>query len=168
MRDKSQTRSIIQSIVNLIHPHFQCNIKVIRSDNGSKFHMNDFYHSKGILHQLSCVETPQQNRVVEQKHRHISIIAWAIIFQANLPHKFWEDCTLTATHLINRTYTPILGNKSPCEMLYQAKPSYSHLKVLGCLCYASTLKRNRTKFDPKCQALYLSWASLWHESIETI
>lgn len=100
--------------------------------------MHYFYHSKGILHQLSCVETPQQNGIVERKHQHVFNVARAIKFQAKLPQHFWGECILTVTHLINRIPTTVLG-----------KPSYNHLKVFGCLCYASTLKRNRTKSDPR-------------------
>lgn len=102
---------------------------------------------------MSCVETPQENGIVEQKHQHILNIARAINFQANLPRKFWGDCILTTTHIINWTPTTILDDKSPYEMLYQTKASYTHLRVFVCLCYAYTLKRNCTKFDPRALCL---------------
>ena len=63
MKHKSQTSCLIQTFYNRIFTQFKVPIKMLRSDNGPKFSLNSFYASKGIIHQLSCVETPQQNSV---------------------------------------------------------------------------------------------------------
>ena len=31
----------------------------------------NFFASKGIIHQTTCIETPEQNDIVERKHQHL-------------------------------------------------------------------------------------------------
>uniref|UniRef100_A0A2N9J288 Integrase catalytic domain-containing protein n=1 Tax=Fagus sylvatica TaxID=28930 RepID=A0A2N9J288_FAGSY len=149
MKLKSEARPLLESFITMIKTQFNCQIKIVRSDNGQEFHMPIFFSSKGITHQHSCVETLQQNFVVERKHQHILNVARSLCFQSNLPIQFWGNCIQTAVYLINRLPCPILSNKSSYEALLHKVPTYSHLKVFGCLCYASTLIAQRTKFDPR-------------------
>ena len=88
MKCKSDASSLIQTFFQMILNQFKVSIKVIRSDNGLEFALSSLYASKGILHQLSCVETPQQNTVIERKHQHLLNVARALRFHANLPLKF--------------------------------------------------------------------------------
>ncbi|KAI5352640.1 hypothetical protein L3X38_005531 [Prunus dulcis] len=91
---------------------------------------------------------PQQNGVVERKHRHILETARALKIQANLPSKFWGECVLTAVHLINRFPTPLLSFNTHFERLNSKNPSFSHLRIFGCLAYATNVHVTH-KFAPR-------------------
>lgn len=130
----------------------------MRSDNGLEFHLPEFYSDKGIVHQRSYVETPQQNGLVERKHKHLLQVARVLRFQFGLPMKYKSDCILTVTYLVNRVPTPLLQNRTPYVLLFNTKPSYLHLKVFGYLAYATTLAQGRRKFDPRSRrCVFLSY-----------
>ncbi|KAK9061911.1 hypothetical protein SSX86_019095 [Deinandra increscens subsp. villosa] len=150
---KSNAFSVLQSFIEMVSTQYNTKVKCVRSDNafelGSGSVQSAYLKSKGILHQTCCVGVPQQNGVVERKHKHLLETARALLFQSKLPISFWGECVLTATHLINRFPSKLLNNKSPFELLTGKAPSYHHLRAFGCLCYASTLKAGRDKFQPR-------------------
>jgi len=86
--NKSEVRQHIINFTVFIQNHFKTNIKTICTDNGVEFAMSIFYASKGIIHQKCCVDTPQQNDIVERKQQHILNVTWALLFQANPPPIF--------------------------------------------------------------------------------
>jgi len=115
------------------------------------FFLKSFLASKGILHQTSCVETPQQNERVERKHQHILNVARALMFQSHLPTHFWSYAIKHVVYLINWVPSPIIGNKTPFEFLFKQSPDFMMLKVFGCLCYESTHVSHCHKFDPRAR-----------------
>ncbi|KAI5386911.1 hypothetical protein KIW84_073160 [Lathyrus oleraceus] len=56
-----------------------------------------------------------------------------------------------AVHIINRLPSPLLKYKSPYELLFKQPPVMLHLKVFGCLSYATSLQAHRTKFQPRAR-----------------
>ncbi|KAG5556472.1 hypothetical protein RHGRI_006920 [Rhododendron griersonianum] len=151
MSHKSETQSLLKSFLVFTRTQFNSTVKKIRSDNGSEIYsMRNFFIAHGVEYQRSCVDTPQQNGVVELKHRHILVVARALRFQANLPLRFWGECVLTAVYLINRLPTPLLSNKSPYELFHNKPPTFNHIKVFGCLCYATVIHPLH-KFDSRAR-----------------
>nr|XP_016463928.1 PREDICTED: uncharacterized protein LOC107786926 [Nicotiana tabacum] len=93
----------------------------------------------GIIHQSSCPYTPQQNGIVERRNRYILDTAKALKFQGVIPIRYWGMCVKTTVYLINRLPSSVLGGKTPYELLYHKKANIAHLRVMGCLCYATNL-----------------------------
>ena len=63
----------------------------MRSDNGTEFikgELQDYFLKRGVFHETSCVDMPQQNGWVERKNRYLLNVACTLRFQAHLPIKF--------------------------------------------------------------------------------
>ncbi|GKE14841.1 ribonuclease H-like domain-containing protein [Tanacetum coccineum] len=105
---------------NMILNQFNCSVKTVKSDNGIEFtnnKMNVLFNSLGIIHQTTCAYTPQKNRMVERKHRHLVNVARSLLFQSGLPLSMWTKCVLTSAYLINRLPFCVLNGKSPFELV---------------------------------------------------
>ena len=100
----------------------------------------------GIIHQTSTSYTPQQNGLVERKHRHILEVSRALYFQSGIGSSYWGECAKTAVHIINRIPSTVLKDISPFEALYKQKPDFNLLRSLGCLCFISSSFVSRHKF----------------------
>lgn len=91
LQRKSQCVSYVPQFFDYVETQHNARIKVVCSDNALELcegAMKQFYTLKGIKHQKSCVDTPQQNGIVERKHRHLLETARALFFQAQLPPHF--------------------------------------------------------------------------------
>ncbi|KAK9723639.1 hypothetical protein RND81_05G014800 [Saponaria officinalis] len=127
-------------------------VKIIRSDNGIENVQNsclELFASRGIIHQKSVPGVPQQNGRVERKHRHLVETAKAIMINAGLPKRFWGECLLGATYIINKLPSSVLDWKVPAALLLQKPVAYDEMRVIGCLCFALVHSHQRDKFDPK-------------------
>ena len=84
---------------------------------------------------------------MERKHKHLLEVSRALLFQALLPLRYWGECVLTATHLINRLPTKVLKGKTPYEVLHGSAPTYSHLRVFGVYVLLPPLNKEEISFS---------------------
>ncbi|RVW39091.1 Retrovirus-related Pol polyprotein from transposon TNT 1-94 [Vitis vinifera] len=117
MKKKSEVREIFENFNNMVQTLFQAKIQVLRTNNAREYYHNilgSYLLENGIVHQSSCIDTPQQNGVAERKNRHLMEVARSLMIASNVPKQLWGEAVLTATYLINRMPSRILQFKTPC------------------------------------------------------
>ncbi|KAK1435086.1 hypothetical protein QVD17_00846 [Tagetes erecta] len=152
IKHKNDASNCLINFHKMVEVQLGIHIKRLRCDNGGEFTSNnmiDFYNKNGILLETTCPHTPQQNGVVERKHRHLLETARALRFEANLPKRFWGECILTAAYIINRLPSRVINNKTPYELIWNQKPEYDHMKVFGCLAYYKNMNTKGDKFEER-------------------
>ncbi|CAN0917715.1 Retrovirus-related Pol polyprotein from transposon RE2 [Linum grandiflorum] len=149
LKHKSEVGSILPTICTMIRTQFGHAARRIRADNGFEFqsqHIRQYYDAHGIILDTSCTDTPQQNGVVERKHRHILEMARALRFQSGLPLRFWGDCVLASCYLINRLPVKPIDNDIHYQRLFGSTPDYGRLRTFGCLAYTHNNQKGIDKF----------------------
>lgn len=120
------------------------------------------YSRYGIIYQITCPYTPQQNGIVEHRNRHLLETTRAFIFQAHTPRRFWSDTVLTACYLINRMPSSVFNVNTQFSRLYPKREPFSlPLKIFGCLCYIRDTQLTLSKLDPKAiKCIFLGYQKI--------
>ena len=96
MVTKDEAISIIKSFVTMARTQFASTVKAIRTNNAlglsNSYEALDFCAKTRIIHQMSCIQTPQQTGVVEIKHKHLLEVSRALLFWSSLPIMHWGEC----------------------------------------------------------------------------
>ncbi|PKU70985.1 Retrovirus-related Pol polyprotein from transposon TNT 1-94 [Dendrobium catenatum] len=190
MHTKSEALTKFKSFCALVQTQFHTTPKILRSDGGGEFTGHEFkayLQDSGITQQLSCPHTPEQNGVSERKHRHILDLTRALLHESHLPNRFWAEALSTAHYLINLLPSKPINLHSPYQRLHGQTPTYTHLRVFGCLCFPwlkpyttsklsprstpctflgySPLHKGYKCFDPQTDKMYISRHVIFHETI---
>lgn len=129
LQTKSQVFNTYLHFQTYIQTQFHRNIKNLQCDNGK-----EFYNS--MCHQLfTCPYTSPQNGKAERIIHTINNMIRTNLLHASLPPHFWHHDLSFTTYLLNILPSNAIRNKTPTEILYLRKPTYSHLRTFGCLCY---------------------------------
>jgi histone deacetylase 1/2 len=149
---KSQVYSCFQKLRAYINTQFQKEIKTIQCDNGREYVNYNFRKmcdTNGINFRLSCPYTSSQNGKSERKIRSINNIIRTLLVHASLPPSFWHHALEMATYLLNILPSKTINFESPLKMLYHKDPSYSHLRIFGCLCFPLFPSTTIHKLQPR-------------------
>jgi transposase InsO family protein len=154
LKTKDEVHTIFKDFHTMVLTQFGKKIKMIRSDNGTEYinkNFQNFLRENGILHETSCVGTPQQNGVAERKNRHILEVTRALLLESQVPREFWDHALSYAVYLINRMPTQANKFQTPLQAFtsHINIPSILNLspKLFGCVAFVHIRKQNRTKLD---------------------
>jgi transposase InsO family protein len=163
LKGKNEVSEVFKSFYYMIQNQFGKGIKFVRSDNGGEFvniRLKDFFIEKGIIHETTCVRTPQQNGIAEIKNRHVLETSRALLFEYKVPQVFWDSAVSMAVYVINRLPTTANNFQTPLKTLEQFVPipSVQSLppKIFGCVAFVHIPKHQRSKLEPhatKCVSL---------------
>src|ERR1044072_6729952 len=140
----------------LVENHSEKSIKVLRTDGGGEFtsnEMEDFWKIHGIIHEITAPYTPQHNGMAERRNGTILNMVRSMLKEKHLDKRLWGEAVETATYILNRSPTKHLVNTVHEEVWSGRKPSVSHMRRFGSLCYSHIPDQRRRKLDDKGQAM---------------
>ncbi|GJY31725.1 putative ribonuclease H-like domain-containing protein [Tanacetum coccineum] len=163
LASKDETSGILQNFIRQIENQLNHRVKIIRSDNGTKFKNRDmleFCRNKGIKQEYSNARTPQQNGVAERMNRTLIEAARTMLADSLLPTTFWAEAVSTACYIFNRVRVTKPQNKTPYELLFGHKPIISYIRSFGCHVKILDTISVLGKFDGKSDEGFLVGYSL--------
>jgi hypothetical protein len=82
------------------------------------------------------------------------------MYTMNVPKFFWSEAVMTATHLINRMPSRVLGMKTPCEMIFGKNEFIVPPKVFECTCFVRDHRPSVRKLDPQAvKCIFIGYSS---------
>lgn len=134
-----------------VKTQFKTNIMSLQCDNGGEYDNNrfhDHFSKNGMTFRFSCPHTSQQNGKSERMVRTLNNAIQTLLFQSHLSPTYWVEALHVAAHVLNILPSSAIGNESPHFLLLKEKPTYSHLRIFGCLCFPNLNISTTNKLSP--------------------
>lgn len=146
LKAKSETFSRYKEWMLKAEVHVGSKLGVLRSDGGGEYISNqgkDFHAERGITHQTTVADTPQQNGVAERLNRVLMEMARTMMKHKAVDDDLWADAVKTAVYIKNRlTSSALPAGKTPFELWMGKKPNVEHMRVFGSTCYVVQHKKH--------------------------
>ena len=139
-----------------------CKLLIFRTDNGGEFLSKEwkkFLKDRGIRHETTSPDTPEQNGDAERQNRSIFDRVRTVLIDAGLPLFLWAEATNYIVYTKNRNSAHALTNTTPYEVRYKDKPDISRLHPFGCKAYVFIHPKNRKKLSPRAfEGIFVGYA----------
>ena len=134
--EKSEAFAVFKNFKNHVEKETNSFIKASRTDQGGEFTSEEFTNFcdvNDIQRQLTVVYMPLQNGVAKQKNRTIMNMVRSMISKKKIQKSFWPEAINWTVHVLNRSPTLAVKNKTPEEAWNGVKPSIKYFRVFGCI-----------------------------------
>lgn len=145
IKRKSDVFGRTRAIVEQLELHTGHKVKTFRSDNGGEYVNGDtaeYLEGKGIRHQTTVPDTPQQNGKAERLNGVLMDSTRAMLRAKKLPDRLWGEAICHASYVRNRC-ARAGSDKTPYELMWGRKPDVSTLREFGAPLYATVVGDKR-------------------------
>jgi histone deacetylase 1/2 len=108
------------------------------------------------------------NGSAERKHLHIVEVGLALLANASMPLKFWDEAFLTATFLINLLPSMVINFDTPAQRLVKETPDYNGLRTFGCTCWPNLTPYNNRKLSFRSMHCVFLGYSQYHKGFKCL
>ncbi|CAI7856292.1 unnamed protein product [Closterium sp. NIES-54] len=140
----------------LVERQTKKSVLMLHSDRGGEFlgkEFTEFVDGKGIVHDLTCPYTPQQNGMAEREMRTNVESVRTMLLHMGVQHHWWHLALRQAVWVRNcleRSTTP--PGTTPYELLTGKKPDLTLARVWGCMVQFMVPEQQRGgKLAPKAR-----------------
>ena len=113
MKNCSELLQVYSDFAKMVKTQISKRIKIFQPDNVLEYTQYAFQavlHSYGIIHQLTCQGTSQQNGRAQRKLRHILDTVCALLLSVKVPASFLGKAALHIGHSINCILSLVIQN----------------------------------------------------------
>ncbi|CAI5482202.1 unnamed protein product [Closterium sp. Yama58-4] len=152
---KSDVLLEFQKWLVLVERQTKKSVLMLRSDRGGEFlgkQFTDFVDGKGIVHDLTCPYTPQQNGMAEREMRTVVESVRTMLLHMGVQHYWWHLALRQAVWVRNCLERSATPGTTPYQLLTGEKPDLSLARVWGCMAQFLVPEQQRGgKLKPKAK-----------------
>ena len=152
MREKLEVVQHLKAFISQAKLETRSNLKVLRSDGGGEYtasELQKFLKEKGIRHEMTTIDTPQHNGIVECMNCSLVEWVWMMLMDADLPKSYWWDALQYTTFLYNCSPMRSLEDMTLEEAWSRNKPDISCVHIFGYYAFIHILEKMQDKLAAK-------------------
>ncbi|CAI7882759.1 unnamed protein product [Closterium sp. NIES-54] len=156
LAQKSDALAAFQKWLPMAERQCKTTVQALRTDRGGEFLGHDFtlfLDGKGIIHDLTCLYTLEQNGMAEREMHSIVEAVRTMLLHMGVQHHWWHLALAQAVWVRNRVeHASLPSGVTPYELAFRRKPDVSMVRVWGCMLqYMVPQSQRGGKLAPKAR-----------------